>query len=157
MPRPATGTFEARRLVDGTRAFHLRFIAHSARELVVLHERAGCRCGCGGSWLETQARAELGNIQARLRAGVWERASSEPAGVSELLKAPTFEGYSRWWLAAKIEGSIGGKPISETTVRDYRWRLERHLLPFFGSYPLPSIDVALCQRFKAKKLMQAPE
>jgi hypothetical protein len=154
----ATGTIEARELVDGTRAFHLRFLTEGRRELVVLHERPGCGCGCGGGWSESSARAELGNIQARVGAGVWERPSA-PADrrAGSGMDPPLFEEYAWWWLGAKMEGTIGIKPIGASTVRDYRWRIERHLLPFFGHHRLDEIDEDRCQQFKAKKLRDATE
>jgi integrase len=124
----------------------------------VLHERAGCRCGCGGSWQESQARAELGNLQARVRAGVWERSSAvRPSDVLPFLDPPSFRDYSRWWLAAKVEGTISSNPIARSTARDYHRSIENHLMPFFGSYRLDEISEDLCQRFKAEKLRMAAE
>lgn len=81
MPREGTGTFETRFLVDGTRAFHLRVSVNGDRITLVLHERAGCACGCGGGWNEPGAKTELGNVIARLRAGVWQR--PKPPGATE--------------------------------------------------------------------------
>lgn len=158
VPRSATGTIETRGLVDGTRAFHLRFYTASGRELVVLHERPRCECGCGGGWSETTARTELAGIQARVRAGVWER--PDPSGQAKpgaILEAAFFEEYAWWWLSAKVEGVIGAKPINENTAKDYRWRLKCHLVPFFGQYRLDEINGALCQRFKTQKLREAAE
>ncbi len=71
MARPATGSILVKDLAEG-RAFHLRFRARGRRERVVLHERRGCDCGCGGGWDEPGARTELGDILARVRAGVYE-------------------------------------------------------------------------------------
>jgi integrase len=70
---------------------------------------------------------------------------------------PTFRAYADWWLQAKIDGVLGSKPISENTIRDYRWRLTLHLLPFFGQYRLDEIDRDLCLEFKARKLREADE
>jgi integrase len=156
MARPSTGTVEHRVLTDGTRAFHLRFRAQGKRELVVLHEQPGCGCGCGGGWTEPAARTELGNIHARLRAGVWERPAPPPT-LAERPSEPTFHEYASWWLRAKIDGVLGAKPISPSTAADYRWRLRCHLLPFFGHHRLNEIDSDLCQQFKARKLREAAE
>ena len=38
------------------------------------------------------------------------------------------------------------------TEADYRWRLRRHLLPFFGEHRLDEIDGELCLAFKAHKI-----
>jgi hypothetical protein len=69
MPPPASGSIDVVTLGDGTRAFRLRFPAQGRRQRVVLHERHGCDCGCGGGWNQRAARNELGNILARVRAG----------------------------------------------------------------------------------------
>jgi integrase len=52
---------------------------------------------------------------------------------------------------------LGDRPIDANTQSDYRWRLSRHLLPFFGEYRLDEIDARLCQAFKAYKLREASE
>jgi integrase len=157
MARSATGTIEARALADGTRAYHLRFLASGRRQLVVLHEQSACTCGCGGGWSEIAARTELGNIQARVRAGGWRHPSVTDRRRARALGSPLFEEYARRWLLEKIEGTTGPKPISLHTANDYRWRLEQHILPFFGRYRLDEIDEVLCQQFKAKKLREAAE
>jgi hypothetical protein len=70
MPRAGTGSVISKALTDGTCAYELRFHARGRRESVTLHERAHCQCGCGGGWDERSARRELGNIVARVSAGV---------------------------------------------------------------------------------------
>jgi integrase len=159
MARPAKGTINTIDLADGQRAFHLRFRVAGRRERVVLHEIPGCVCGCGGGWDEPAARTELGNILARIRVGVWERPQPPEALVQNHVarEIPTFGEYAKWWLQAKIDGVLGDKPISENTIRDYRWRLNLHLLPFFGHCRLDEIDRALCLEFKARKLREADE
>jgi integrase len=157
MARSASGTIHTSTLADGTRAFRLRFSVGGRREIVSLHERTGCECGCGGGWDEPAARTELGNVLARVRAGVWQRpqsqaAPSEPSGASI-----GFHEYATRWLQAKVDGVIGAKPIDANTEADYRSRLSCHLVPFFGPYPLSEIDRALCLQFKAHKLREAQE
>jgi len=161
MARPPTGTIHTHQLADGTRAFHLRFAAAGERHRVVLHELAGCACGCGGGWNERSARTELGNLLARVRVGVWtpptpaahRRATAEPSA-----RVPTFHEYATYWLAAKIDGVIGDTGgISQNTIHDYRTRLSVHLLPFFARYRLDEIDGQLCLDFKAYKLAQSRE
>jgi len=156
MPKEATGTIETRLLADGTRAFHLRVRINGKREPIVLHERPGCDCGCGGGWDEPSARTELGNIGARVRAGVWER----PAPPSTLLGAgaedgvPTYESYADWWLEAKVNGVIGEKPISRNTESGYRWRLG-YSQRFFAGTPGDLIDRRHCLAFKAHLLAES--
>jgi integrase len=159
MPRVSSGAFHTRTLTDGTRAYRLRFNVHGRREIVTLHERAGCECGCGGGWQDPAARTELGNILARVRAGVWERRESVSAGAAHEPDGAsvTFHEYASRWLQAKIDGVTGEKPIDDNTQADYRWRLSCHRLPFFATYPLTKIDRALCLQFKAHKLKEAQQ
>lgn len=158
MPRPPSGTIHTVSLRDGTQAFYLRFNALGQRQRVVLHERAGCRCGCGGGWTASAARTELGNINARVRANVWtpnrSAALTKEAAPSSL---PTFHEYASAWLAGKVQGVYSDSPIDANTEADYRWRLSRHLLPYFASYRLDEIDRKLCIAFKAHKLQEAAE
>ena len=156
MVETGSGRVELRELADGTRAFRLRFMVHGRRELVTLHERSGCECGCGGNWSEPAARNELGNALARVRAGVWQSRRT-PAAAAQDARRLTFHEYASDWLQAKAAGVLGEKPIDASSYADYRWRLSCHLLPFFGPYPLTRIDRALCLRFKAEKLREAQE
>lgn len=159
MARQTKGSFEVRRLAEGSRAFHIRFQVGKRRELLVLHERSNCTCGCGGGWDESSARNELGNILARVRAGVWKRPEPAPTfaqfaeGDGE---APLFGDYALWWLDSKVSGVLGDHPIAKNTISDYRGRL-RHLTAFFGSYPLDQIDADVCLAFKAHLLAEARE
>jgi integrase len=156
MPRQPTGTIDTVVLRDGSRAFHLRFSALRKRQRVVLHERPGCECGCGGSWTARTARQELGNVLARVRAGIWK--PPEPVPKATALPAmPTFHEYASAWLRGKTQGVLGEKPIGASSQSDYRWRLSRHILPFFAKYRLDEIDRELCLAFKAHKLQEAAE
>lgn len=161
MPRPPKGTIHTHHLADGTRAFHLRFPAAGERPRVVLHEVAGCECGCGGGWTERAARTELGNILARVRAGVWTPPPPQArrsAVDGEPDRIPTFHEYATYWLQAKIDGAIGETGgIAQNTINDYRTRLTVHLLPFFARYRLDEIDSSLCLDFKAYKLAESRE
>ncbi len=157
MAKAKAGTFATRKLTDGTRVFRLRFHADGERQIVTLHERSGCECGCGGGWDERSARTELGNILARVRARVWEplrpaAPTSAPDGAQL-----TFHEYASHWLQAKIDGVLGERPIDANTEADYRWRLSCHLLPYFATYPLATIDRAACLDFKTHKLREAQE
>src|SRR5215207_4085220 len=155
MSREHTGTITVKTLSDGTRAFHLRFIDKGRRERVTLHERRGCSCGCGGGWNKRTAAVELKNIVARVEAGVWHKAKPDKSQGQQ--RMPTFHEYASAWLEAKIAGTIGDRPIDVNRQNDYRWRLTKHLLPFFAKYRLDAMDAATCQAFKAKKLAEAAE
>jgi integrase len=151
------GSFDSYLLADGTRAFRLRFKALGKRRTVILHDVPGCTCGCGGGWDETAARNELGNNLARVRAGVWEPREAVPRFGSEGEEIPTFEVFAERWLEGKLDGTLSEEPISQNTAGDYRWRLNVHLLPFFGRYRLDEIDRDLCLAFKSYKLREAAE
>src|SRR3954447_14265303 len=142
MSGEARGQVSVRTLADGTHAFHLRFRAQGRRERVTLHERRGCECGCGGGWNERTAAVELRNILARVGAGVWGK--REPAPPQSSQRMPTFHEYASSWLQAKIDGTIGDRPIDANTEADYRWRLSRHLLPYFAGYRLRENAPPLC-------------
>lgn len=156
MPRPATGSVLNTTLADGSRKFRLRFSAYGQREELVLHERPGCECGCGGGWDERAARNELGNVMAQIRVGIWRR--PDPGGNRpEFKRMPTFKEYASAWLEGKIDGTIGDHPIAANTEAGYRWLLGGHLLPFFGRYRIDEIDRELCLAFKAQKVREASE
>ena len=158
MPKEATGTLETRVLADGTRVFHLRVRINGHREPVALHERPGCTCGCGGGWDEPSARTELGNILARVRAGVWERPAPPPtlARAEAVDEVPLYGDYADWWLAAKVDGVIGEKPISKNSASDFEWRLG-YSQSFFSETPVEEIDRHLCLAFKSQLLAKARE
>jgi hypothetical protein len=151
MTREGTGTFETRFLVDGTRAFHLRVSAGGDRITLVLHERAGCACGCGGGWDESGARTELGNVIARVRAGVWERPvppQAHEAGGERGGRATVYDDYAQSWLQGKVEGLIGDRPLAPNSELDYRWRLS-FSRAFFARKPVGKIDHDDALAFKA--------
>jgi integrase len=158
MPPQATGSILAKDLARG-RAFYLRFRCKGRRERVVLHERRSCGCGCGGGWDEPAARTELGDILARVRAGVYERPKPPPAlaPVGSGEEDPLFCDYASAWLEAKVEGLYGSRPIGEGTRKDYSWRLRRYLTPFFGDHRMTEIDRELCLAFKAHLLRSSRE
>ena len=150
------GSFEARVLADGSRAFHLRFQINRKRECLVLHERPNCGCGCGGGWGETAARTELGDVLARVRAGIWERPKA-PRGLARFggpRHAPTFAEYASWWLQAKRAGTLGDRAITESTLRHYRVCIH-HLEAHLGPVPLSRIDADACFELKARLVAEA--
>jgi hypothetical protein len=125
MARANSGALATRMLNDGTRAFRLRFNVAGKREIVTLHERPGCECGCGGGWDEPAARTELGNVLARVRVGVWK--GPEPLPIAHASSSETasmsFHEYASQWLQNKIDGVLSERPIDANTRADYRWRL----------------------------------
>jgi integrase len=158
MPKEATGSFETRRLADGTNAFHIRIRVNGKREPITLHERPGCTCGCGGGWDARSARTEMGNMIARVRAGVWERPAAPPtlARNEAADEVPLYGDYADWWLQAKKDGLIGDAPIADNTAADYEWRLG-YSRRFFAGISVDAIDRHLCLSLKAHLLAEARE
>jgi integrase len=156
MPRPAKGSILTRALADGRRSYRLRFSANGERQDVFLHEQPGCQCGCGGGWTEPAARTELGNILARVRAGVWKPPQRPEAPVAPR-EIATFHEYASLWLQRKIDGVTGDRPIRPNTAADYRSALTQHLLPYFARHRIDAIDKQACLKFKATKIREAAE
>lgn len=158
MPKAATGTIDVRQLADGTHAFHIRIRVNGRREPITLHERRGCGCGCGGGWDAPSARTEMGNMLARVRAGVWERPTPPRALTQQAVadEVPVYIDYTDWWLQAKIDGLIGDGPISNNTAADYEWRLG-YSRQFFANTPIDAIDRNASLAFKAHLLGEARE
>src|SRR5829696_5005083 len=116
IPRKATGQVivsEARR----GRVYALRFRAYGRRRYLTLgtaHE----------GWTEGRARDELENVLADVRRGIWREPEPEPV-VEDPRREPSFHEFASEWLAGRRH------ELSEQTVKNYRWALSVHLLPFF--------------------------
>jgi integrase len=154
VPRTNSGSLQARALADGTRVFRLRFKADGRRQILSLHERQGCTCGCGGGWTAPEARRELADVLAKVRLGIWRR----PTAAIRARRAgsgTSFERYARHWLEAKTEGAYG--EIRAGTAAGYRCYLERHLLPAFDDCLIEEVDRARCLRLKATLIAGARE
>jgi len=96
----------------------------------------------------TRAEAEdrLTVELARVRDGGWEPPVAPPD--SPRADVSTFHAYAeQWWLLS--EGQL-----SANTQADYRWRLEKHLLGYFGEMPLDSIKAATVEAYIAAKLAE---
>jgi integrase len=127
MARPATGTIVERINSDGRTARLLRFSVKGKKRSVWL-----------GVVSRAEAERELRLELDRVAKGTWE------------VKAPahTFHEFAdEWWLLH--EGEWAPK-----TVVDYRWRLQRYLLPFFGELALRAITVDTVERYIAEQLQQ---
>ena len=158
MSKQATGSMKTSVLGDGTRSFRIRVRINGRREPITLHERPGCTCGCGGGWDAQSARTEMGNIQARVRAGVWERPVPPPTLVATEAQedVPLYEEYANWHLQARADGVIGKKPISPNTRKKDEWRLG-YSMRFFAGIGVDEIDEPLCLELKAHLLAEARE
>ena len=119
------------------RRFAVRFRAYGKRHYVTLDDAAS----------KAEAEAELANILADVRRGIWQPAKPEPAVEPE--SEPTFHEFATDWFEARKIG------WSERTVEDYGWALSDHLLPYFQHHLLSQITVEEVDRYKHAKLREA--
>jgi len=141
VPRPATGQVVERVGADGTVYRSLRFRAYGKRHQVAL-----------GAVTRVAADRALAAALAEVQAGVWQPQASAPAPAPPEAPAaePSFhELAEQWYLEREPE-------LSPNTRQEYKWRLECHLLPFFGAHQLSAITVAEVDRYKAAKLGEKP-
>jgi Phage integrase SAM-like domain len=133
MPRPATGTIVERRNSSGSISRMLRFSVNGKKRAVSLGEVS-----------REEAERRLGQELSDVQRGNW----TPPVPVlSPRADVPTFHAFAEeWWT--RNEGQLAPK-----TETDYRWRLEKHLLKFFGEpLRLDEITFDTIERYIAFKL-----
>ncbi len=136
MARRATGTVVEHTGKDGRTFWALRFTAYGKRRYLSL-----------GAVSHQDAERQLGHVLADVDRGTWQPAVAV-APPAEPDPVQTFHEYAeQWWL--EHEGDW-----LKSTQADYRWRLEAHLLPFFGTSALTAITIAEVDRYKAHKLAE---
>lgn len=137
MARQATGTIVEHRGKDGRTYRALRFSAYSKRRFVTL-----------GTVTAREAERELTHVLADVERGIWKApAAVEPP--SEPVAVATFHQLSeQWWLRHAAR-------LTEGTRVDYRGRLERHLIPYFGEMPIDRITFDTVEDYIAAKLARA--
>ena len=94
-------------------------------------------------WTRARATIELRNVMARIEAGVWEPPADDPPP-----QPSTFHEFASRWLARREH------ELKPNTLADYRWRLTRHLLPFFAQREIVEINADLLDRYKEMKLRE---
>lgn len=118
------------------RTFSLRFRANGKRRFVSL-----------GPVTRADAERELRGILTDVERGVWKPPRPAPAPPPEALDPTLHEFTEQWWTEREHE-------LAPKTQCDYHWRLENHLLPFFGGHALREITIAEVDRYKAAKLRE---
>jgi integrase len=142
MARPATGEIRERRRKDGSTSYSARVRVDSRRHTVKFGtDREG--------WTRARVEAELEEIMTRIKLGIWKPPAEQQ---QEQLPEPTFHEVASSWLEMRQ-----AEDLAPRTVDDYRWRLVRHLLPFFAAYRPSGIDLRLVERFKREKLQEREE
>lgn len=136
MARRPTGKVIEHESADGRTYRALRFTAYGRRRYVSL-----------GTLSAGEAERELRHTMADVERGTWQppAAASPPSNPAPM---PTFHQFAeQWWLRHE-------KQITAGTRADYRRRLERHLIPFFGEMHLDRITFDTVERYIANKLAE---
>lgn len=136
MARKATGSVIEPK--DG-RGWAIRFRAYGKRRLVTLGTTEE-------GWNYEKAEERLRHVLADVERGVWQ--PHEPAPVEAPDEVPTFHVFASEWVEAR-------RPeLRPRTIKDYRWALSHHLLPFFKDHRLSEITVAEVDRYKLAKVRE---
>jgi integrase len=138
--RKTKGDIRTHQRADGLTTYSMRFGAHGKRHVIRLGTEVD-------GWTQARAEIELRNTLAKIDAGIWEPPSEKTAPAAE----PIFHEFASRWLSARRH------ELSATTYADYRWRLVRHLLPFFADYKPSEITVSLVDRYREDKLIERDE
>ncbi|MGP0034388.1 MAG: tyrosine-type recombinase/integrase, partial [Solirubrobacteraceae bacterium] len=97
---------------------------------------------------EDAAERKLRIVLDQVAEGIWQPPQAvEPPHEPE--PVPTFHQFAEeWWLRKE-------RRIAPKTREDYRWRLERNLIPFFGSYSLDKITIDTVEQYTDAKLAES--
>jgi len=134
MARKITGAVVEHTGRDGRTYRSLRFTAYGKRRFVSL-----------GPVSEGEAQRELRHVLSDLERGKWTPPQAVEAP-PEPERVPTFHEFAeQWWI--RNEGQL--RPSTQV---DYKWRIEKHLLPFFADHRLDQISFDLVERYIAAKL-----
>jgi integrase len=125
------------------RGYALRFWVNGHREYLTL----GFECD---GWTRQGAEEALTDILAEVRLGIWVRPKKQRGdarGQSEDSEAAIFGPFALRLVASR-EGQV-----SESQHDYEEWGLS-HLLPFFGDWPLPEIDVEAVDAYRHHKVQE---
>jgi integrase len=137
MARKITGAVVEHTGRDGWTYRSLRFTAYGKRRFVSLGPVSG-----------GDAQRELRHVLADVERGTWTPPQPVEAP-AEPERVPTFHEFAElWWIRNQAE-------LRPSTRVDYRWRLEKHLLPFFADQRLDGITFDLVERYITAKLAEA--
>lgn len=121
------------------RSWALRFRAYGRRRYVTLGTAED-------GWNRQRVEDELRHVLADVERGLWR--PHEPEPVEAPAEVPTFHEFASEWLRNR-EPELRPK-----TLKDYRWALSYHLLPFFARHRLDAITVEEVDRYRATKLRE---
>lgn len=105
------------------------------------YQHASRKYGKSGFKSRKAAENYLERVRLNIADGTWtpEAAAtvtpaSEPRGVG-----PTLKEVAETWLAGRISGAIGTRPLKERTAEEYRRLLDGRILPKLGSKPISTL------------------
>ncbi len=138
MARPRKATLKEEPLSDGS-------IVYSAEVTVAVGDRRHLTLGYSREGMDRAGAIEkLRQEEAKIALGQWlDPRPAEPTG-AEI----TFAVYASDWYAAKKH------ELEDNSRKDVWWRLTKHLIPFFGPYPLGAFDKKLVKEFRRFKLAE---
>jgi integrase len=138
MARPRQAKLKEDRLSDGSVVFW-------ADVTVAVGDRRHITLGYSREGIDrATALKKLRHEELKIAAGQWvDPRPAKPTG-AEI----TFQQYASEWFTAK------SREVEKNTVADLRWRLTKHLIPFFGHYQLGAIDKQLVKKFREFKLAE---
>jgi integrase len=108
-------------------------------------------------WTRRRAEAELQNIQADIRRGVWtaprppaRSRTTKPVAEPDA-KTITFHEFASRWLAGRRN------EISPRTYEMYKLALTHHLLPYFAHHRLDEITIETVDAYRRHKVAQSQQ
>jgi integrase len=107
-----------------------------------------------GRCTEAEAEAELQNVLADIRRGLWRPPAPavEPEAPRQVRNFHQFA--SEWFERQKLEGGQRGRGLSPKGIEDLEWRLSNHLLPFFAGYRLDAITIQTVDAYRLAKVRE---
>ena len=143
MARPASGYIEERG-TGNDRRWRLRVTVNGKRKSLTLYAAEG----------QTREGAEqtLSELVVFARRGVWLPDSENPLQPVAVAPIPTSQPFGvlaqEWWQLNRARWS-------ERTRTDYRWRLNSHLLPYFGELDVAEITPRVIDEYTADRLAES--
>lgn len=139
MPPAPRGSIDERVWSDGTTVtYRLRVRFEGRRETVTLGTNLQ-------GWNAERAQVELDRVLERIARGTWVPPSRQQPAVAEP-ELVSFHVFASEWWAEKQEA------IDASTREDYRWRLERYIVPFFKDDLVSEITVERVDAFRRQLL-----
>jgi len=130
---------------NGLTSYAIRITAYGQRQFVTLGTEED-------GWTPARAELERQRIAEAVKAGVWQppQPRSQPAAdtKAEPDVAPTFQEVATSFVRRK------SLILAPTTIKDLRWRLTDHLLPYFAAMRIDEIGNDAFFGYLESKLQQ---